>query len=70
MKLNILFFKVQNFQNNLKFQKNSKFILKKNLNFNIQIILKNDKTIVAYFVEYTVEKFENSLLFNKAVIDF
>ena len=58
MKLNILFFKVQNFQNNLKFQKNSKFILKKNLNFNIQIILKNDKTIVAYFVE----KFEKFLI--------
>jgi hypothetical protein len=36
------------------------------------IILKNDKTIVAYFVEYTVEKtsLKNSLLFNKAVIDF
>ena len=28
-------------------------------NFNIQIIiLENDKTIIAYFVEYTVEKFE------------
>jgi len=25
---------------------------------------------IYYFVEYTVEKFENSLLFNKAVIDF
>ena len=28
------------------------------------------KPIVAYFVEYTVEKFKNSLLSNKAVIDF
>jgi hypothetical protein len=35
--------------------------------------LKNDKTIVAYFVEYTVEKFEKFIIknvFNKAVIDF
>jgi ATP-dependent Clp protease adapter protein ClpS len=31
-------------------------------NFNIQIILKNDKTTVAYFVEYTVEKFEKFLI--------
>ena len=31
-------------------------------NFNIQIILKNDKTIVAYFVEYPVEKFEKFLI--------
>jgi hypothetical protein len=27
-------------------------------------------TIVVYFVEYTVENLKNSLLFNKAVIDF
>jgi hypothetical protein len=28
----------------------------------LKIIWKNDKTIVAYFVEYTVEKFEKFLI--------
>jgi hypothetical protein len=33
-----------------------------NINTLHRIILKNDKTIVAYFVEYTVEKFEKFLI--------
>ena len=33
-----------------------------NLRLVILYILKNDKTIIAYFVEYTVEKFEKFLI--------
>ena len=59
--------KIQNFKNFIIFFINFiNFKTFKNFirfqNFNIQIILKNYKTIVAYFVKYTVEKFEKFLI--------